>query len=331
MILAPTTSLSPMLGFSLSRPIPALSVSSLDTFARCPRRFFYKYMAEIDTETHVALKFGEAIHAAIPLAHQGKLAESILAFKAVWGELVGDEKRNLAQAALILADYSESHSAGRSLFTLVEPPKGISSSPRISPWEVPFIIDIGLPLLLTGRIDGIGRHRDTKKLWGLEYKTSSEMSTRFFEGFLFSPQIVIYTMVLRAYGIPVEGVIVEGLKVSTAKKDAQGTITQPIMVTDHMVTETLKWIRRVGQEILAMQELQDFPINPSACTTYPQYGSPGYQCQYMQLCMTEDWTRLKDLFYHSTYPTFEDFRKTQERAVEVSEPLIAVTVKGASV
>jgi len=59
----------------------------------------------------------------------------------------------------------------------------------VSDMEVPFALDIGLAVPLVGRVDCLGLHRDTREPWGIEWKTTSELSTRFLEGFTFNPQV----------------------------------------------------------------------------------------------------------------------------------------------
>jgi hypothetical protein len=314
-----------MIGFEHYSPTPAISVSTLDCFARCPRRYFYKYGVEIGPEEHVALKFGEAIHAAIPSAHFGDLAESMKRFDLVWENRIGDDKRNRSNAALMLANYMEAHSANRSLFTLVPPPAGIVQvTDKISDYEVPFVLDIGLPLPLVGRIDGLGKHRDTGEDWVVEYKTSSIMTSNFLEGFTISPQVLAYVLAARSYGVPVKGAIVEALKVSSAKKDAHMTMCQPIPVTDHLLDEFLSWAKRVGQQIIDCEKARDFPMDVSACTSYAQFGTPGYQCEYTPACLADDWTRMSSLYQKTNYPTFENVRKL----LGVARPVTTLTIGG---
>lgn len=272
------------------------SVSSLVAFARCPRKYFYSSGCRLGTEEHLALKFGESMHASLPLAFHGRYEESVSTFMTIWKDRdeKGDDKRNSTQAKKILLDFTVSHSQGRSIYKLLDPPAGkLQIEDSISPWEIPFALDIGLSVPLVGRIDGLCSHRDTGRFWGLEWKTTSEMSTRFFEGFTFNPQIIAYTLALRSYGIPAEGVMVEAIPV---QKTSTSSACQPVFVSDSMIDDFVKWAQWIGGQILECEKLGAFPKDPSACTPYSQFGSPGYQCEYLKLCLVNDWTQLKDMY-----------------------------------
>lgn len=302
-----------MPGFTHYKPIPGVSVSVLDTISRCPRKAFYSFGVELAPRgaSSIAMKFGEAIHAGLPDAHFGRLVEAISRFDKVWNledgsPRAGDDKRNPINGRQILAHYMETHVQNRALFQLQAPPSGTAVlSDRISDYEIPFVLDIGLPIPLVGRIDGWGLHRDTGKPWVVEYKTSSEMSTRFLDGFDLNPQVICYTMVLRSMGIPAEGAIVEAIKVSKAKENAHEVIAKPIYVTDEMISDFLKWARYTTLFFLACQDHQEFPKDISACSPYPQHGSPGYQCEFTPLCLMKDWTQMIGNYEQREYPTFK--------------------------
>lgn len=320
-----------MQGFSLYRKIPAISVSILTAFSRCPRKFFYSFGVSLSKEEHIALKFGEAIHAALPSAYFGDLETAMQNFHKVWGvDRPCDEKRNPENALLILDDYMMSHSKGRSIYKIVEPPGGVLRlSEKVSDYEIPFALDIGLPIPLIGRVDCLAQHRDTGDYWVLEWKTSSEMSTRFFEGFTFNPQVCAYTLALRSYGVPVKGAIVEGLKVSSAKKDAQETLSQPVFCSDSQIEDFIIWAKYRGLQILECEESQQFPKDLSACAPYSQFGMPGYQCEYLPMCLTKDWTILREMYQHKEYPTFSIFaeqlglQKPTIEGKQLNDPIVS--------
>src|SRR5438128_11470925 len=94
-------------GFDNYHPLKFLTVSQLVTAARCMRRFFYQVGCRLEQPTgpHVALKFGEAIHAGIPYAiAEQDLEKAFLAFLVVWEGSQEDEKHNANVARLMLAD-----------------------------------------------------------------------------------------------------------------------------------------------------------------------------------------------------------------------------------
>lgn len=284
-----------------------LSISSLVNCARCPRRYFYSSGCRLIPAEgeHVALKFGEAIHAAVPwILAENNLNKALNEFKRVWGNTLGDEKRNETNAKLMLIEYQASHRPGNCLFTIKAPPKGdIEISDRVSPWEIPWAIDIGLDVPLVGRIDGLCTHRDTNEPFGLEFKTSSEMSTRLAVGFEMNPQITGYTLALRTYtGEPVAGVMMDLIAV---KKAGPQSMPYPIRVRDHQLQDFLDWARFWGGMILECEKTGDFPRFYTGCNPYSQFGSPGFMCEYKNLCQVPDWTQLKGFYKERTDKPFD--------------------------
>lgn len=285
-------------------PLRAVSVSILDAFSRCPRRFFYSFGCSLGKEEHLALKFGEAFHAAKPQAFFGKLDAAMLDFDKVWQERdrFGDDKRNRTRALLMLEDYALQTAGGRGIYLLQDPPAGkITLGDQISDYEIPFILDIGLPVPLIGRVDGLVKHRDTGELWALETKTSSEMSTRLFDNFTMNPQTCLYALALRSFGIDVKGTMVEVHRVSAKNV---GTMCQPVPISDQLAADGLRWARLITSQILACEKEKDFPKYLSGCASYAMFGSPGYQCEFMPMCSVgRDWLVTKEMYVKKDYPT----------------------------
>lgn len=302
--------------FSINaRPLRYLSITLLSHFARCPRKFFYETLVGLSSTEHIALKFGEAIHAGLPYAFLGDLVSAMKGFDSVWRDREGDDKRNRENAIAMFLHHLESHANGRSLYTLETPPSGLHQvSDVVNEYEVPFALDIGLSIPLFGRVDGLVRHRDTHELWGLEYKTTSELSARFPSQFTFNSQVVGYTTALRAYGLDVAGVMVEGIlvpKVLKTKETKQASLCTPFHVTPDMCSDFLSWARYYGSLILACIESREFPKDLSACTSYPQFGTPGYECDFLPLCLApdDDWVSRKSMYTQSTVDRYESFFK----------------------
>ena len=174
------------------------------------------------------------------------------------------------------------------------PPTALRIADNISEWEVPFAIDIGLDVPFVGRIDCFGEHRDTKETWPVDFKTSSEVSARLFDCFTINAQGLAYAMVAHTL-VPnaITGLILDVLRVSPSNCE---TVTHPIYYTDVTIEAFLQWARYTGEEILACEQMENFPCNPSACNPYGQYGMPGYCCPYQILCQSSDWTTLLGMF-----------------------------------
>jgi len=290
-----------MTNFNLYHKRTHLSISSLCAFARCPRMFFYSSGCGLSNGDHPALAFGSGIHAALPHAFHGDLSKASQAFVKCFGDTPMDEKRNPLSATAILEDYKTSHENSRSIYVLRQPPSNaIRLDDQVSDWEVPFALDIGLDVPLVGRIDALCTHRDTGEPWCLEWKTTSELSTRFLDGFTINPQVYGYALAARSYGINVRGTIVEGIRVAAPLKKSKvqhvETLAQPIFISQHHLDDFLTWARWIGSQILECEKREEFPKDISACVPYPQFGQAGYQCKYQNLCLVQDWTSIASMF-----------------------------------
>lgn len=283
-----------------------LNVSTLTATARCPRKAFYSSGCGFDTPTDKpALKFGEAIHRAIPELMVGgvetQLTRGLTAFDKVWNPLISDDKRNRENALSIMVDFQQSHKGQNGLYTLVHPRElpniggsrlEISGDDSVSEYEIVFVIDIGLRVPLVGRVDAIGRLRDTGELVAIEYKTTSSLY-EYFQAYELSPQVLLYNAGLQVSGLKISRCIVEALLVSKTKTE---TVAQPFHIFPHHVEECLNWARYVGGLFLDCEDRKDFPKFFSGCHPYSMFGSRGYTCDYLQLCKPKDWTSQVPLF-----------------------------------
>lgn len=287
-----------MEGFEHYKPLKFFTVTQLVLASRCLRKYFYNVgcLLELASDEKVAAKFGEAIHAALPLISAEKDFEAAFAaFSAVWAGTTEDVKRNNTTAKLILADFYASHRPGLSLYELTKPPRLIKGVKNVSDYEIPFAINLpGIELPLIGRIDGIGKHRDTGETWGVEYKTASEQSSRLMEAFDMNPQIWCYTLALRTLlDKSVKGMMVETLLVS---KTRQSTMLKPVYVFDWQLERFIHWAQFWASMILHCEKTQNFPQMFNSCSPYPMYYTPGYMCEYKYLCGVENWTTMKEFY-----------------------------------
>jgi len=269
-----------------------LSASSLVDFGRCPRRFFFRDGCRLRKPGGIpALLFGEAMHRGMPHAQRGELGLAVEAFGTIWNEELADRKRSLSRAESIYRSFIGSRKG--SIYRIEAPPE-TDCGDRISPDEVPFAIDIGIDVPLVGRIDAVGRHRDTNELWGIEYKTTSELSTRFFAGFTFNPQVTIYTLALKSLSRePYIGVIIEGLQVAITMSKS---LAFPVRVEHQALQDTVTWCQDCWKKIRECEESGIWVKNLSGCCPYAAFGMPGYLCDYVPLCMSNDWESLLGLF-----------------------------------
>lgn len=288
-----------------------LSPTSVSRFMRCPRRWFYYRLGLESKEPKAALVYGTAMHHAFGLISEGKVSEAIEAFNKVWDEALANNKRSMARARMQLLDFANTHQPGKSLYKLVAPIGGVRVPERVSDWEVPFAIDIGLPVPVVGRIDGVGRHRDTGELWAVEFKTSGQLGSMFLSGFAMDPQILTYTLALASYATEkVQGTIVDGMLVAASKTEA---MCLPVYVRGHSLEDCVEWYKEAwkGIEVCANNKpvvpgAGGFNKNIAGCTTYPSFGSPGYVCEYQALCLAGSaWEDMIGLFDHKEPREFE--------------------------
>lgn len=269
-----------------------LSPSSLATLGRCPRRFFLKNGLLLQTPgLKSALCFGEAIHRAMPHVQRGDIASALGAFATIWKPELEDRKRNISRAEVILRTFMDTRKG--SLYEIQAPPES-NVEDKISPDEVSFAIDLGLPIPIVGRIDAVGKHRDTGEFWGIEYKTTSELSSRFFEGFQLNPQVAIYALALNMLsGEPYRGVIVEGLQVAIT---ACNILAFPVRVEEQTFSDTVNWVKDSWELIERCENSGVWPKNLCGCNPYASFGQPGYTCEFVQMCLSQDWESLVGLY-----------------------------------
>ena len=315
-----TYDIDPITGFDKYNKRRWLSVSSLCSFSRCPRLFFYGSgcrMRPIE-DNAIALTFGGAMHAGLGYATQGHDVPTCMAkFAEVWkdNDLKGDTKRNSLRAASMFASF-KGHI--RNLYRPAPPqPVTPGLKPRNSPFEVPFAIDIGVyrtledgtkeMIPLVGWIDDLALSVDDGQECIVEYKTASEVSSRFFSSFNNSPQLVAYVTAMRIMGKKIPRCYITALRVSEKNTETLSTVYN---ITDAACDDFISWARYTGNLILAHEDMKSFPKDVSACFPYPQFGSQGYPCRFHDLChLTKDWTHLSSLYNFAqdeNFVLFED-------------------------
>jgi hypothetical protein len=178
---------------------------------------------------------------------------------------------------------------------------------------------------------GLARHRDSKELWGLEYKTASESSARLLKAFDWNPQLLCYTLALRV-GLTeqIQGMMVETLKVS---KTSCETMLKPVYVLSTELDEFVKWLSFQCQLILMHEKVKDFPKQRTGCTSYPMFGMPGFMCDFEAACSGPDWTVFKSLYKvgqgHLPFDLgeIEKLTAADAKPVEVTEEMLTEALK----
>ena len=309
-----------------------LSYSTLLTFIRCPRKYFYQKSGIYPREESNALLYGTAMHKAVALASEGNFAAALAAFNSVWTEEVdatqSDPKRSRARAHQQLSHFCHTHRDGRSIYRMQPPPATslLRTSDR-SPYEIEFVIDVGLPVPIYGFLDGWCQHRDTGEYYAYEFKSSSRLNASLFDGLDFNPQILTYALVCRTMvEQPIKGVMFEAMLIDAKKVD---NMAHPVPVQNFQVDAIHLWLRYWGELLLACEaeyaELltvygieevraqmrkesfvpsldpsQAFPKNFAGCTAYPLFYQSGSACEYMNLCRVAEWRNM--LPFYEVHP-----------------------------
>ncbi len=297
------------------RPREYLSISTLLSFARCPRKYMYEKMGLESRESSVtALVYGTAMHKAIPYAIAGDPKRAFEEFQTEWDEQLANKTRSLASAQRNLAHCAFTHQRGALFDRLELPPEipGVRRAPEsTNDYEIAFAIDVGLPIPIGGRIDGWCKHRDDGTWWGYEFKTTSRLNASFFEGFQMNPQVLTYALVLDTISDhKIEGVMVEGMLCHATKVDS---MVSPVRIQPHHLEAQRSWLRYYGNLLLACEEKYQaayergteygaypaesyFPQNFAGCSPYPWFYMSGFSCDFQPLCLADDFRHIAPMF-----------------------------------
>ncbi len=313
--------LSDFSAFTPRRPT-YLDITGYNAFRRCPARYAFSRVLGLRQKiSHPAPDFGTAIHTAMPFLHAGDLAGAMKAFLDSWRAFGhSDEDRHTAEIGLrILTDfYKEQVVPKRIPYKIVPPPAtGLEPSKRYSDNEFAFCVDIGGILPFAGRGDAHGRSTSSDKLWGIEYKTTSESGVRFISCFDPNPQILGYQIAMRILypNEIVEGVFVEGIRVTTKESSF---VRIPILYSTFQTEALLEDLRRTAEQIVICWKTQQFPRSYCSCTPYPQYAMPGYKCDFANFCTSPNGCQaFAEAFKREFFDPFEEVK--EEATEEVTE------------
>jgi hypothetical protein len=266
-----------------------LSPSSYATFNRCPRRYFYKNCGLNPKDRNFnAATYGRAINDAMPFVFKQDLVGAIAKCKEILEgvDLSHDIKRNFARLSSQLSHLVQFHHPDRSIYT---PAFGCEAS-----FDIPFVTDLGMKVPYVGIIDCIGRHKDTGKIWGVEFKTTSELGVRWAETFGLNSQIVSYWLGINALiDEEVEGFFVEGILIAKVSTEVN---LRPITLRPHMLDNYVEDVIKTQANIEACENTMNFPCRFCACSPYSMFTMPGYMCDYYWLCAMPDPMDCMEMF-----------------------------------
>ena len=296
-------------------PRSYLSVSTLVSYARCPRKYFYEKCGLRPEKRAIAAEYGTAMHAAVPVALMTEDIEpSLAAFKKAWRncelylEQNPDEDRKKCHtsrhAERSLKHFIHTHKGDRSLYKLLPPPNtGVELVDRTTDYQVAWSVNIDLPVPLGGLFDGMCEHRHTGDRWIWELKTTSRLNAAFLDAHDMFCQNLTYTLAAKiAMDEKVPGVMLEAMLKDKNKVDNQ---THPILVPDHHLTDILDWLRMTGTRLLDAERfylehrdedparaVRAFIKDFTGCTPLAHYYMSGFRCDYSTLCRVPEWESM---------------------------------------
>jgi len=276
-----------------------IDASSICNFTRCPAMYMMSRLSGLSKSSNMmmAADYGTDMHEALPYCYDdGSAEKAIEIFTTRWTARnhAFNDKRNLDCAINTIYDFYNSHK--NCPYEIVQfPDIATPTHLNISKNELPFIIDIGGPLPLAGRIDAPVRWKTDNTLWALDYKTSGEVSQRFFNGFENSPQALAYTIALSQLTEErARGFIVEAIRVS--KKNAESQMHM-VFIKDCQIEHFIRFANNVAEQILECNEKQEWPMNCAACGTYSMFHIPGYSCDFLDVCTNPDKESMMKFYY----------------------------------
>lgn len=277
--------------------IDYLDNSSICSFNRCPAKYAMSRLVGLEKKDRsmTPLDYGTDIHEAVPyMYHREDVEKGLNIFNKRWKERgyeYTDDKRNPETAERTLECFANSH-INMCPYTIQQFPNiSCPDSDRISKNEVPFLVDIGANLCLAGRIDAAVRWEADGSLFALDYKTSSEVSNRFFNNFEGCSQAVAYTIALsQLTNERARGFIVEALR--TSKKNAESQMHM-VFIKDHQIRNFIELVKKTADDILECNRTGKWMQKCTGCAPYATFGSPGYLCDFTMACDSPD---PKDMF-----------------------------------
>ncbi len=277
--------------------------SRLSTIGRCEAKFLFSnlYGFRYPDAPMIPLDYGTVMHRVHPYMFSGNTTKAIETFNDLWklydyGE--EDQKRNTALTIARIMNFVQNHTPENCPYDIVHFPFSTPTK-LISENEVPFLIDIGAIYPFCGRIDMIVYHKLLKSTFAYDFKTSAEISPRYFEGFWHSNQAVGYTIATEQLsGKKVEGIIYEAMRISKSNFENQIGF---VYVSETNKRTFIEEAKLTCARVEAANESKVWRQCTSLCSSYSAFGFPSRVCEYKLLCDSPDW-RTAARFYERKKP-----------------------------
>lgn len=293
----------------IKHTIKYIDPSGLNKFNRCP---FSYYLSRLEgyrdpKRAMIPLDYGTCMHSALPHCFDGDTEKAKEIFANNWqdfGHEGQDKARNLDRAYASLEAFADLHSPDICAYNVVDfEIPNVAIKANIDKGEVPYLVNINGSLPLGGRIDMVVRMKNSDQLWCLDFKTSAEISNRFWNGFHASTQGLAYTLALSILSDEnVLGLIVEGIRTSHVNAESAMGLN---FIQAHMLDRFVEFANNTSAEIVKCNEEKNWPQKCSGCATYSMFGQPGYYCDYKKVCDAADWKSV--LKYYSKEEPFHPF------------------------
>lgn len=292
----------PPISSSFSTKIPNLQIyidsTSLRAFLECPRKYWHSIiLGRVPVAENVHLTFGILVHKSFEVYHRARFAgqshEDALratvqwALEATWiralnrpwtpnDDKVGQIKNRYSLLRTIIW-YLDEYQNDLMQTAVVNGQAAV---------EIPFMMDsghtssTGEPFTLCGFLDRIviqqGQYFVTDvKTTTHSVNPSTKEGAKFFNKFSPDPQMTLYTIAGQtAYGIPVKGVMVDGIQIKTEGNDfgRQFIPRSPEQLAEWQ-EQLLYWLMQLNQCATS----NTWPRNDAACELYGG-------CPYRQVC-----------------------------------------------
>lgn len=266
------------------------------TFSSCPRKYYYDYVANLESKIgKPALRYGTAFHAAMEAyyeyirinnwtrdgiaieaaltAAKRSFEEETLKYESFW-----EDFRTLNNLLLSLKKYFDFFKGDEGFLEVIEPEKAFKIEITAADVENPLIFffkgKIDLKIKLNGRI------------WGNEFKTSAHPIAVQTTNIQWSNQILGYTYALMeiAYGEQPEGYLttLHQISASKLKSGEYGKLRTEFGRSPQVFSfqDIIEWRKSLIFTVKALKMAQEENYYPLQRDNCHQFG----QCTYWRLC-----------------------------------------------
>lgn len=275
--------------------------SSLGTYLRCPRRYFYQNVCGFSPLSQsVDLVFGTLVHKAMEVYHLVKLSEGhkpaqnkgILAIlQEAWNSTTGywkshSKNKNLWNALRAFIYHTEAFGLEPDCHTAVIGEKLLAI-------ELPFQFDLevevgGFVATYCGHMD---RVVDTHAgRWVVDYKTTTKtLSSSYFETYQPSTQLPGYATAAKiVFQQPIQGVIIDAFQIGVDfVRCARGHILVGEEAADEWLHNASSWIRSAMTTAGLCEASPDITIGSaleSISPHYPMNTESCFICPFKEVC-----------------------------------------------